>query len=100
MACSTEVQVDDAVAAPIVGWTIAVLPKKPILPAVLAPIFRPVAVPTVQTAPSAIEPATGKHCRLSVIPEMVAELATTVARRMCGVIGYEAATLNAHELVP
>ena len=83
------VHVPPAVAAPIVCCTTGVAPKKPSFWFAAVPICVPVVVPSVRLTPSANEPQTMKHCRLSVIDVIVLEPVTTVASLTWGVAGYE-----------
>ena len=74
-------------AAPIVGWTAGVWPKKPSFWVAAVPIWVPVAVPSVIFIPSAHAPHATKHLRLSAIDMIEVAPATTVASLMCGVAG-------------
>ena len=72
---------DPAVAAPIFGCVVGALPKKASFWLLAVPIWVPVAVPNVMLTPSAHDPTTLKHWRLSVRLVTVEAPAATVARR-------------------
>ena len=87
MACSLLVYAAPVVAAPIVGCVVGGLPKNPNFCPGAVPIWVPTVLPSVMLTPSAHEPTTLKHWRLSVMLAIVLDPATTVASRTCGLVG-------------